>query len=156
MEFPKIKISNKLAKCIFLGSAGMFAGLGSTLNLAAVPALLATTDPIPAWKTIYQRGKTIAFITIFTSVPTGLYLFYKKGDLRYLASAVLNILVLPYTIKVMKPTNDALFALKRAKPDEIGKEEKKKKLIVTWGGLQWVRTALGISAFAFGLHAIIY
>ena len=128
--------------------------MGATLNLAAVPAILATTDPIPAWKAVYQRGKTIAFLTIFTSAPAALYLFYKKGDLRFLASATLNILVVPFTLKFMKPTNDALFALKRVKPEEIGKAER--KLLVTWSGLQWVRTVLAISAFGFGLHAIIY
>ncbi|CAG7730274.1 unnamed protein product, partial [Allacma fusca] len=154
MEFPKIKISSKLVRCIFIGSAGMFAGMGSTLSLAAVPAMLASTDPIPTWKVIYQRGKTIAIITVLTSSVAALHLLYKKGDLRYLACAALNLSVIPYTLKFMKPTNNALLALKRAKPDEIGKEEK--NLIVTWGGLQWVRTVLGISTLAIGLHAVFY
>ncbi len=48
-------------KAILTMSSGILAGMGSTLSLVAVPAILATSDPLPAWKQCYKNGKNISF-----------------------------------------------------------------------------------------------
>ena len=99
-------------------------------------------------------GLYIAITCILTTAVTGIHIFYKKGDLRYLVCAGLSLLVIPYTIKFMKPTNDALFALKGSNPEQTKVESK--RLLTTWSGLQWVRTALGVAVFAIGVNAVVY
>ena len=128
--------------------------MGTCINFAGVPAIQNSHDPLPAWRMLYARGKKFALISIATTSVTALTIFYKKGDLRYLTCAGLSLLIIPYTLKFMKPTNDALFELKDSNPEETRKTAK--RLITTWSGLQWVRTVLSISVFVIGINAVVY
>ena len=125
--------------------------MGTTINLVVVPALKASTDPVPAWRTVYNNGKNLA-LNMAISAATGYYLYAAEGYKRWLAAAILNSLVIPYTLFFMKPTNDALFAVKY-KAGDVTTEEK--SLLRKWGKLQWGRTLLGLGAFLIGIHTVL-
>lgn len=70
-------------KAILTLSTGIFAGVGTTISLAAVPAILASSDPLPVWRNMYDNGKAMAMISIFVTNVAGvryvtiLYVFLK-------------------------------------------------------------------------------
>ena len=117
--------------------------MGNKLRLAPLP--------VPTWRTVYNNGKTLAITMLLISTASGYYLDATLDDSRWLIGAILNTIVMPYTGRFMKPTNDALFALKY-KPGDVTTEEK--SLLSKWGTLQWVRTVLGLAAFGIGIHAV--
>ncbi|CAG7817695.1 unnamed protein product [Allacma fusca] len=145
-----MNVPDKVLQGIFLGTAGAFAGMGVTLNLAAVPALLASSDPVPAWRVVYNRGKNFAFLTILPSTAAALALYSNTGVKQYLACAALNVTIIPFTLFFMKPTNDALHKFKKSDSSKTEKE-----LITTWGGLQMVRTTLSAAAFVIGIYTVL-
>jgi hypothetical protein len=71
----------------------------------------------------------------------GLIAWWHASHPGFLIGAILMIAPWPWTIFIIKPTNDALLAtgLDQAGPPS-------RALIVKWGGLHAVRTALGALA----------
>ncbi len=81
----------------------------------------------------------------------GALAWWQTGIPAFLAGALLILAPWPWTLLVIKPVNDTL------KATDLGKAgPKTRALIVKWGGLHAVRTALGVLAvlsFLFALSA---
>jgi hypothetical protein len=79
----------------------------------------------------------------------GAIAWWQTGRPAFLAGAVLILANWPWTLLAIMPTNKALMAtdLARAGP-------KTRALIVKWGGLHAVRTALGALAVVCFLFAV--
>ena len=73
----------------------------------------------------------------------GLIAAWQSGDWRWIVGAMLMLANWPYTLFGIMPTNRKLKAIAEA---DAGPESR--CLIVHWGGLHAVRTALGILATA--------
>lgn len=71
----------------------------------------------------------------------GLIAWWQASHPGFLISAILMIAPWPWTIFIIKPTNDALLAIGM---DQAG--PRSRALIVKWGRLHAVRTALGALA----------
>ena len=71
----------------------------------------------------------------------GLIAWWQTGGLGFIVGAILIIANWPWTLLVIMPTNNQLKAtdLANAGPDT-------RALIVKWGGLHAVRSALGLAA----------
>ncbi|CAO3632813.1 unnamed protein product [Cunninghamella echinulata] len=125
------------ARGISLVSNGIFAGLGLCMNLVSVPSLRATSDPLPAFKTVYDRGSKIAILNILIATGSHFYIYYKTRNIRSLWCGVFTSFSIPFTIFFMKPINDRLFALHsiRSKDNNTAYE-----LISRWDNRQWLRT----------------
>ena len=79
----------------------------------------------------------------------GLIAAWATGDWRWVVGAALILANWPYTLLVIMPTNRALKAI-----DENDAGAQSRALIVKWGGLHAVRTALGIAATLAYLWAL--
>jgi len=135
-------------KPLMVLSSGIFAGLGVTLSLVAVPALLGSNDPVPIWAKVYKKGAQIALTCIgVTCLSSLLCYFYGNAEVQRGCLFILGItaLVPVYTIVFIKPINDVL--LKEKKDSKEGRQ-----LIKKWEGHQWVRTTLGLASFALSIY----
>ncbi len=71
----------------------------------------------------------------------GMIAWWQASHPGYLIGAVAMIAPWPWTLIGIKPTNDALLA---TEPDQAGPQSR--ALIINWGGLHGVRTAMGALA----------
>jgi hypothetical protein len=79
----------------------------------------------------------------------GLIAAWMTRDWRWIVGAVLILANWPYTLLGIMPTNNALKAITES---DAGPQSR--ALIVKWGGLHAVRTALGIAATLAYLWAL--
>ena len=120
-----------LAAPIALALAAAFSGAAYYVNEAEQPARL-------------------ALIPSLVDRPTlGLFVAWDLRDWRWLLAALLILTNWPYTLLVIKPINDQLNAIADKDAGAASRA-----LIVKWGRLHAVRTALGILATAVYLWAL--
>lgn len=144
---------NDRAVCLF--TSGLLAGAGTAISIMAVPCIKATSDPLPSWKRLYKNGSKFAVSMIIATSGMAVKLFMKTEDSRYLLVSGTTFLIMPYTILLMKPVNDALFAVKDSKYRESDDDEGYvRKLITKWDKLQYGRTALGLLGFAINVWIV--
>jgi len=141
----KLKINEKALATL---SSGIMAGFGAALTFVAVPAIKDCNDPLPAWKRLYKAGSKFAITSIIITTGAGIRCYGKTDDIRYLLMSGVALAIVPYTLLLMKPTNDALFAIEDSSSRTNKEDESKvRQLISKWNRLQYGRTALGLGAF---------
>ena len=128
-----------------LAFAAAFAGAAFYVNEAEQPARLALDDAslLAEWKLSYARGFKMQASLALLSGIFGLIAAWQTQDWRWLPGAVLILANWPYTLLVVKPTNDQLNALAKNQAGPASRA-----LIVTWARQHAIRTALGILAAA--------
>jgi hypothetical protein len=149
-------------------------GAIASFSLAGLPALIrhlranppsspnriaAETHALSIFREIYQCGKEnappIALISASLSLLNGFRLYSAEGSFvrpaqLAIAAAVLNMAIVPFTLFVIAPTNELLFAREKAWKD--GNEEMKAKVVKsqreltteglmnTWRMQNWIRS----------------
>ena len=133
-----------------LVAAAVFTGAALYINLAEQPARLTLDDgPLLAeWKPSYKHGAAMQAPLALIGGVLGLWAAWTTRDGRWLAGAVAILAPWPYTIFVIKPTNDALLAT-----DKAGAGPVTRALIQRWGGQHAGRTVLGALASLLFLWA---
>jgi len=136
---------------IALALAAAFSGAAYYVNEAEQPARLALNDAslLAQWKRSYARAVTMQAGLAALSGAFGLYVAWDLRDWRWLLAALLILTNWPYTLFVIKPINDQLNAIADKDAGAAARA-----LIVKWGRLHAVRTALGILATAVYLWAL--
>jgi hypothetical protein len=126
-------------------ASAIFAGAAFYVNFAEQPARLRLDDRalLNEWKPAYKRGATMQAPLALVGFALGMLAWWQVAHIGFLIGAVLIIAPWPWTLVVIKPTNDALLAtdIDRAGPPT-------RALIVKWGTVHAVRTALGLLATA--------
>jgi hypothetical protein len=131
--------------------ATLFAGAALYISLVEHPARLRLDDAalLAQWQPSYKRALPIqAGLAVFGGVA-GLLVWYQFGRWQWLVGSIALLANWPFTLFVIMPTNKRLLAMA---PEHAGAESR--KLLLRWGSLHGVRSALGTVAvllFAWGL-----
>ena len=131
------------AGLVALTVAAAFAGAAFYVGFAEQPARLQLDDKalLQQWKPSYPRGFAMQATLAVISAAFGFLASWQLHDWRWALAAALILANWPYTLFVMMPTNKRIGAW----PVEQANAELR-TLIVKWGKLHAVRTALGLAA----------
>jgi len=125
--------------------AAAFAGAAIYVSACEHPARLKLDDRamLTQWKPAYKHGAIMQASLSLIGTILGLIAWRQSRNALWLAGSVSLIAPWPFTLLIIKPTNDALLAtdLQQAGPAS-------RALIEKWGRLHAVRTALGVLAAA--------
>lgn len=134
-----------LAGQLALTAAAVFTGAAIYVNVAEQPARLTldTRSLLAEWKPSYQRGAIMQASLAIIAGALGIIAYFMTWDWRWLIGAALILASWPFTMLIIMPTNNIL---KATAPETAN--EQTRGLILQWGRLHAVRTALGIAATA--------
>ena len=132
-----------LAGLLALTTAAVFSGAAIYINVAEQPARLMLGDPesLAEWKPAYKRGFAMQAPLAVIGFLLGATAWWQTGAIAFIAGAVLIVANWPWTLFAIMPTNRALEA---TKPADAGPHIR--ALMVKWGSLHAVRSALGVAA----------
>ena len=121
----------------------MFSGVALYVNVAEQPARLSLDDRalLAEWKPSYKRGAAMQAPLALVGFLLGILAWWQTSHPGFLIGAIAIIAPWPWTLIGIKPTNDALLA---TDPDKAGPQTR--ALVVRWGAIHGVRTALGALA----------
>jgi hypothetical protein len=124
-------------------ASAIFCGAALYVNVAEQPARLSLDDRalLAEWKPSYKRGAAMQAPLALVGFLLGLLAWWQTAHPGFLIGAIAMIAPWPWTLIGIKPTNDALLA---TDPDRAGPQTR--ALIVRWGAIHGVRTALGALA----------
>jgi hypothetical protein len=124
-------------------AGAVFMGAALYVSVVEQPARLLLDDRalLTEWKPSYKRGAAMQAPLALLGCLLGLIAWWQTTHPGFLIGAVAMIAPWPWTLIGIKPTNDALLA---AEPERAGPPTR--ALIVKWGALHAVRTALGALA----------
>jgi Anthrone oxygenase len=126
-----------------LMAGAIFTGAALYVSVVEQPARLLLDDRalLTEWKPSYRRGATMQAPLALIGCLVGSIAWWQSSHPGFLIGALAMIAPWPWTLIGIKPTNDALLA---TEPDKAGPPTR--ALVVKWGALHAVRTALGVLA----------
>ena len=142
-----------LVGLLALVTAALFTGAAFYINVAEQPARLQLDDRalLTEWKPSYHGGFAMQATLAVVSALLGFWTAWETQEWLWAAGATIILSNWPYTFLGMMPTNKRL----EATPNERASAESR-QLIVKWGGLHAVRTALGAAAVSAYVGALVY
>ncbi len=134
-----------------LATSAIFTGAAIYVNAVEQPARLAldTKSLLTEWKPSYHRGAIMQASLALIAGALGIITYFMTWDWRWLVGAAFILAPWPYTMFIIMPTNNQL----KATALETANEQTR-GLILQWGRLHAVRTALGAAATAVFLWAL--
>jgi hypothetical protein len=140
-----------LVQLLALVFAAAFAGAAIFVNVAEQPARLALDDraALIEWQLSYNRAAPMQAGLALLTALLGFVAAWQAREWRWLVGALLILANWPYTLLVIKPTNDRLHA---TVPDEA--DARTRRMIVSWGHLHAGRSAFGVAATLTFLRAL--
>ena len=136
-----------MAGLLALVVAALFTGAAIYVNVAEHPARLTLDDCalLTEWKPSYKRGAAMQASLALVGFVLGIIAWWQDPHPGFLIGAIAIIAAWPWTLLVIKPVNDALLA---TAPEQAGPPSR--TLMVRWGALHAVRSALGaLASLAF-------
>ena len=135
-----------------LTAAAIFTGAAFYVNKVEQPARLSLDDRalLTEWQPSYKRGAAMQAPLALLGFALGLAAWWPTGHPGFLIGAIAMIAPWPWTLIAIKPVNDTLQA---TIPDSAGPQTR--ALVVKWGVLHGVRTAMGTLAIVAFLWACV-
>jgi uncharacterized membrane protein len=126
-----------------LSAAALFAGAAVYVSVAEQPARLALDDRalLTQWKPAYRRGAAMQAPLALIGCILGLMAWRQNGAWQWLAGAIVLVSAWPYTLLVIRPTNNDLSG---TSVSDAG--PRTRTLVEKWGRLHAGRSALGVLA----------
>lgn len=123
--------------------ATLFTGAALYISLVEHPARLGLADgPLLAqWQPSYRRALPIQSGLAVAGGAAGLACFHLSGDGRWFAGSMVLLANWPFTLLAIMPVNKRLMAMQPADADDASRA-----MLVRWGKLHDVRSALGAAA----------
>ncbi len=123
--------------------AALFAGAALYINVVEHPARmgLQTLTAALQWAPSYKRATWLQAPLALISCVCGLAAWFQTGSVGWLIAALLVGAVVPFTFGLIMPTNHKLLA-----PDRDLSSKETRGLLIRWGRLHGVRTALSMIA----------
>jgi hypothetical protein len=141
-----------LAAHLALVLAAAFAGAAIFVNVAEQPARLALDNPalLVEWQKSYNKAAPMQAGLALLAALLGFLAAWQTRDWRLAVGGLLILANWPYTLLVIKPTNDRLHAIK---PEQANAETR--QAIIAWGHLHGGRSAFGVVATLMFLWAVV-
>ena len=135
-----------------LVAVATFTGAALYVNVVEQPARLQLDDRalLTEWKPSYRRGFAMQAPLALIGCLLGLGAWWQLSHPGFLVGSVAILAAFPWTMIAIMPTNHALQA---TEIEQAGAATR--ALVVKWGGLHGVRTALGALATAGFLWACL-
>lgn len=132
--------------------SALFTGAAIYINLVEQPARLKLADEplLTQWKPSYQRGFAMQASLAMIAGLLGIIAFLLTKNWLYFCGAISILANWPYTLTVIQPVNKRLLSI----PADI-KHTEIRNLIIRWGKLHAIRSALGICATILFLIATL-
>jgi Domain of unknown function (DUF1772) len=133
-------------------SAALFAGAALYISVAEHPARMGLGTRIAAlqWAPSYKRATWLQAPLAILSLLCGVAVWLLHGGAGWLVAAILIGAVVPFTLVITMPTNHKLLA-----PGRDLSSSETRELLVRWGQLHAVRTALSLASAMLYLWLIL-
>jgi hypothetical protein len=133
-------------------ATGIFFGAAVYINLVEHPARISCGVPLAVteWRPSYKRGTLMQAPLALIGSLSALAVWWFQRTPAWLIGGVLLLLVIPFTLVVILPTN------KRLESKELDlQSEEAGRLLRQWGWLHAIRSILSGVAFVMFLCALI-
>jgi uncharacterized membrane protein len=131
----------------------LFAGAAIYVNLVEHPARMSCSTEIAAavWAPSYRRATVMQASLAIAGTLAGFAAWMLGAGLMWLVAALCIFAVVPVTFIIIFPTNNKLLAPGR----EAGSAETR-KLLIKWGQLHAIRSALSLIASAIFVWQLVH
>jgi hypothetical protein len=133
-------------------ATGIFFGAAVYINLVEHPARMSCGVPLAVteWRPSYKRGTLMQAPLALIGSVSALTFWWFEGGVAWLIGGLLLLLVVPFTLVVILPTN------KRLESQELDlRSGEAGRLLRRWGWLHAIRSTLSGVAFFVFLSALV-
>jgi len=133
-------------------ASGIFAGAAVYINFVEQPARLScgVELALTEWRPSYKRGTLMQAPLAAIGAIAALVSWWSERGLAWLIGGLLLLLIIPFTLVVIFPTNKRLESLELdLRSEEAG------ILLRRWGRLHAVRSILSVLAFVIFLFSLL-
>lgn len=131
-----IELMAVLASTLFTGAAVYISAVEHPARLSCGTELAATE-----WRPSYKRATVMQVSLALVAGVSGIVRSVQGGGPLWASASLVLLAVIPFTLIVIRPTNNQLLDPLR----DRGSEETR-RLLTTWGRLHGVRSALSVAA----------
>jgi hypothetical protein len=133
-------------------ASALFTGAALYISLVEHPARLRLDDAalLAQWQPSYKAALPIQAGLAVVGGMLGLIAWYYTAKWQWMVGSLLLLANWPFTMFAIMPTNKRLLAMR---PQDAGPESR--KMLVQWGSLHNVRSALGTSAMLLFAYALV-
>ena len=131
-----IELMAVLASTLFTGAAVYISAVEHPARLSCGTELAATE-----WRPSYKRATVMQVALALVAGLSGIIRSVQGGGPLWASASLVLLAVIPFTLIVIRPTNNQLLDPRR----DRGSEETR-RLLTTWGRLHGVRSALSVAA----------
>ena len=131
----------------------LFAGAALYINLVEHPARMACGTEAAArqWRPSYHRAAFMQATLAISAAVTGIATWTHGEGIVWLWGGLVMLAVVPFTLLVIRPTNQRLLA-----PERDLASAETRQLLERWGRLHAVRSILGLTAAITYLYALAH